>query len=140
MIDGEYVSHLRFTDNILICINTPHELQQMLQELGDESENLNLKKNKSKTKVIRKNDTPIYVNNAQIENAECYIYLGQRYTTRNKNQDKDIQRRITARWIAFVKHCNIFKSNMGTYLKRQFYNSWVLPVMTYITETWARTT
>ena len=26
-IDGEYLSHLRFTDDILICANTPHELQ-----------------------------------------------------------------------------------------------------------------
>ena len=38
-IDGEYLSHLRFADDILICANTPHELQQMLRELADESEN-----------------------------------------------------------------------------------------------------
>ena len=38
-IDGEYLSHLRFADDILICTNTPHELQQMLQELADETEN-----------------------------------------------------------------------------------------------------
>ena len=25
-IDGEYLSHLRFADDILICANTPHEL------------------------------------------------------------------------------------------------------------------
>ena len=47
-IDGEYISHLRFADNILICANTPHELQQMLQELADESDNQGLKMNKSK--------------------------------------------------------------------------------------------
>ena len=37
--DGEYLSHLHFADGILICANTPHQLQQMLQELADESEN-----------------------------------------------------------------------------------------------------
>ena len=36
----------------------------MLQELADESENRGLKMNKSKTKVMMENDTPIYFNNA----------------------------------------------------------------------------
>ena len=35
-IDGEYLSHLRFADDILICADTPQRLQQMLQELADE--------------------------------------------------------------------------------------------------------
>ena len=67
--------------------NTPHELHQMLQELADDSENQGLKMNKSKTKVMMENDTPMYVNNTQIENVEIYTYLGQRYSTRDKNQD-----------------------------------------------------
>ena len=87
-IDGECLSHLRFADDILICANTPHELQQMLQESADKSDNQDLKMNKSKTKVMMETDTPIYVNNTQIENVESYIYLGQRYSTRDKNQDK----------------------------------------------------
>ena len=33
--------------------------------------------NKSKTKVMMENDTPI--NNTQIENVKNYVYLGQRY-------------------------------------------------------------
>ena len=35
-IDGEYLSYLRIADGILICANTPHELQQMLNELNYE--------------------------------------------------------------------------------------------------------
>ena len=45
-IDGEYLSHLHFAVDILICGNTTYELQQMLQELADESENQGLKLNK----------------------------------------------------------------------------------------------
>ncbi|KAK2182916.1 hypothetical protein NP493_332g01023 [Ridgeia piscesae] len=85
-------------------------------------------------------DTPVYVNNTQIENVESYIYLGQRYSTRDKNHDKEIQRRITAGLTAFTRHRDIFKGNIGTCLKRQIYNSCVLPAMTYGTETWAFTT
>ena len=88
--------------------------------------------NKSKTKVMMEND--------QIENVENYIYLGQKYSTRDKNQDKEIQRRITAGWTAFAKHRDIFKSNIGTCLKRQVYNSCVLPAMTHAAETWALAT
>ncbi|KAK2188327.1 hypothetical protein NP493_135g00011 [Ridgeia piscesae] len=68
------------------------------------------------------NDTQIYVKNIQIENVESYIYLGQRYSTRDNNQDKGIQRRITAGWTAFTKHRDNFKGNIGTCLKRQVYN------------------
>ncbi|KAK2158129.1 hypothetical protein NP493_1820g00012 [Ridgeia piscesae] len=85
------------------------------------------------------NDTPIYVNETQIENVESYIYLGQRYSTRDKNHDKDVQRRITAGWAAFAKHRDISKDNIETCLKRQVYNSCVLPAITYGAETWALT-
>ena len=139
-IDGEYLNHLRFADDILICANTPHEQQQMLQELADESENQGLKMNKSKTNMMMENDTPIFVNNTQIENLESYINLGQGYSTRYKNKDKKIQRRITAGRTAFAKHRDIFKSNIGTCLLRQVYNTCVLPAMTYGVETWALTT
>ena len=139
-IDGEYLSHLRFADDIFIYANTPYELQQMLKKLADEIENQGLKMNKSKTKVMMENDTPIYVNNTQIENVESYTYLGQRYSTRHKNQDNEIQRRITAGRTAFAKHSDIFKGNIGTWLKRQVYNLCVLPAMTYGAETWALTT
>ena len=80
------------------------------------------------------------MNNTQIENVESYIYLGQRYSTRDKNQDKEIPRRITSRWTAFAKHRNIFKGNIGTCLKRQINNSCVHPVTSYGAETWALTT
>ncbi len=59
-IDGEYLSHLRFADHILICANTRHELQLMIQEFADGSENHGLKMNKSKTKGDDRNDAPIY--------------------------------------------------------------------------------
>ena len=75
-------------EEVSYALNTPREIQQILHELADESENQGLKMNKSMTKVMMKNDTPIYVNNTQIENVKSYIYMGQRYSTRDKNQEK----------------------------------------------------
>ena len=81
-INGEYRSHLRFADEILLYDNTPHDLQQMLLELADESENQGLMMNKSKTKVMMENDTSIFVNNTQIENVESY--MGQETKTKTR--------------------------------------------------------
>ena len=55
-IDGEYLSNFCFADDIFICANIRHELQQMTKKLA-ESENQVLKMNKSKTKVMMENDT-----------------------------------------------------------------------------------
>ena len=60
-------------DDILISANRPHEPQQMLHELADNSDNEYLKMNKSETNVMMENDTPIHVNNIPIKNVESYI-------------------------------------------------------------------
>ena len=139
-IDGEFLSHLRFADDIFLCTETPQELQQMLQELSDESRRMGLKMNITKTKVMVVDNTPINVNNVLIENVQGYdVYLGQHYSLKEKNQDKEIQRRIMAGWAAYAKHRDIFKSNLAICLKRQVYNSCVLLAMTYVPETWTLT-
>ena len=42
-------SHLRFAHDIPIFVNTPHELQQIIQDLADESEIQGMKMKKLKT-------------------------------------------------------------------------------------------
>ena len=111
----------------------------MLQELSGESRRMGLKMNIAKTKVMVVDNTPINVNNVLIENVQGYVYLGQHYSLKEKNQDKEIQRRIMAGWAAYAKHRDIFKSNLAICLKRQVYNSCVLPAMTYGAETWTLT-
>ena len=95
-IDGEFLSNLRFADDIYLCTETPQELQQMLQELSNESRRTCLKMNIEHTKVMVVDNTPINVNNVLIENVQGYVYLGQHYSLKENNQDKEIQRRITA--------------------------------------------
>ena len=97
----------------------------MLQELYDESGKQGLKMNKSKTKVAMESGTPIYVNNTQIENVESNIYLGQIYSTRDKNQDMEMHI-IWDGWTVFAHHCDIF-------------NSCILPAMLYRVETYIGT-
>ena len=87
-IDGEFLTNLRFTHDMLLCTETPQELQQMLQEQSDESSRMGLKKNITKTKVIVVDNTPIHVNNVPIENVEGYVFLGQRFSLKEKTRTK----------------------------------------------------
>ena len=134
-IDGEFLSNLRFADDIFLCTETPQELQQMLQELSDESRRMGLKMNIAKTKVIVVENTPINVNDVLIENVQGYVYLAQHYSLKEKNQDKEIELRIMAGWAEYAKHRDIFKSNIAICLKRHVHNSCVLPAMTYTDQT-----
>ena len=102
-IDGEFLSNLRFADDIFLCTETPQELQQMLQELSDESRRMGLKMNIAKTKaMVVIDNTPINVNNVLKENVQGYVNLGQHDSLKEKNQDKEIQRRIMADWAAYI--------------------------------------
>ena len=86
-VDGEFLSNLRFADDIFLCTETPQELQQMLHELSDESRRMGLKMNIAKTKVMVVDNTPINMNNVLIENVQGYVYLGQHYSIKENNQD-----------------------------------------------------
>ena len=85
---------------------------------------MGLTMNIAKTKVIFVYNTPINVNNGLIENVECYVNLGHHYSLKEKNQDKEIQRRIMAGWAATARI-----SSKATRVKRHVYNSCVLPAM-----------
>ena len=100
---------------------------------------MGIKVNIAKTNMMVIDNTPINVNNVLIENVQGYAYLGQQYSLKEKNQTKEIQRRIMAGWAAYAKHRDIFKSNLAICLKRPVYNSCVLPAMAYGADTWTLT-
>ena len=115
----------------LLWVHSPHRYIHIHEVIT--------KMNIANTKVMVVDINPINVNNVLIENVQGYEYLGQHYNLKEKNQDKEIQRRIMAGWAAYAKHRDLFKFNIYICLKRQVCNSCVLPVMTYIAETWTLT-
>ena len=52
LIDGEYLSHLRFADDIIIFTRNIAELHEMLQELNQASLEVGLSMNFKKTKIM----------------------------------------------------------------------------------------
>ena len=127
-IDGEFL-YLRFADDIFLCTETPQELQQMLQELSDESRQMGLKMNITKTKVMVVDNTPINVNNVLIENVPGTCTWDNTTASRKRTKTK---RYNEESWQAGRHTPNTGnKSNLAICLKRQVYNSCVLPAMTY---------
>ena len=124
-IDGELLSNLRFADDIIAMQRNTTRTTT----ISDESGRMGLKMIITKTKVMVIDNIPVNVNNVLIENVQGYVYLGQHFSLKENNQDKEIQRRIMAGWAAYAKHRDIFKSNLAIYLKRQVYTSCVLPAM-----------
>ncbi|KAG7296473.1 hypothetical protein JYU34_020218 [Plutella xylostella] len=141
-VNGEYISHLRFADDIVIMAETLEELGEMLTDLNDASKQVGLKMNMDKTKVMSNehvSSSPVTVGGVTIEVVDQYPYLGQVIRLGKSNFDKEVARRIQLGWAAFGKLRHIFTENIPQCLKTKVFNQCVLPVMTYGAETWCFT-
>jgi hypothetical protein len=79
-INGEYISHLRFADDIVIMAETLQDLQLMLNDLADSSARIGLRMNLDKTKVMFNEHVlpePIAICRGVLEVVQKYVYLGQ---------------------------------------------------------------
>ena len=117
------------------------KLQIMIEELNEKSEQIGLKINSIKTKYltndIHQNQHIITINNRPVEKVESYIYLGQKIEITRNNLTADLSRRISLAWSAFGRMQDVFKSDIPNTIKARVFDQYVLPVLTYGTETWA---
>lgn len=139
-IDGSYLSHLRFADDIVLMSSDIQELNDMIRQLNDASKNVGLEMNISKTKMISNTKERVYIDGKEIEKVEEYVYLGHTIRVGKENQTAEIGRRIRLTWSAFGKMRYIFKnSGIPINLKRKVFDTCILPVATYGLETMAMT-
>ena len=137
-IDGEYLTNLRFADDISITTPRCDQLQKMLFDINEESKRVGLKMNKAKTKILlnsKASAKSITIDAEELERVNEYIYLGQLITP-GKGNEPEIRRRITIGWKAFAKYKDILNSKTPMSLKRKVYDSCILPSMTYGCEKW----
>ncbi|CAK1584434.1 unnamed protein product [Parnassius mnemosyne] len=149
-INGEYITHLRFADDIVLMAESLEDLSTMLNDLNSVSQRIGLKMNMDKTKIMfNVHVTPMpvvvgntkleVVGNTKLEVVDEYVYLGQIVRLGKSNFDREVNRRIQLGWAAFGKLRHIFSSGIPQNLKTRLYTQCVLPVMTYGTETWSFT-
>ena len=115
-IDGEFLNHLRFADDIVIFANSPEQLQQMLKEMNEASLKVGLSMNLKKTKVMHNEhvdgnfEIKIGINNIEVVDHYTCIYLGQLITMNSASKEREIKRRITIGWQNFGRATSIFKN------------------------------
>ena len=136
-IKGEFLSHLRFADDIVLVALDLDEAQVMLEELNEEANKVGLKMNLSKTKIMTniEDDREMKIGDTVVEKVDSYVYLGHKLKLGLDNQTAEIKRRIGLAWAAFGRLRLIFKSKMNNSLKRKVFDTCVLPVLTYGAET-----
>ena len=139
-IDGEYLSHLIFADDIVLIANSTSKLQEMLQDIHDINKPLSLMMHLGKTKIMcnkHVNKDDLIVDGKKIEEVDSYVYRGQ-MMTKDQDQVQEMKRRIGQGWNAVCKLDNIMRDkNVPMRLKRKTFNECILPVMTYGCETWS---
>lgn len=141
-INGQYLTHLRFADDIVLMAETMEDLNTMLEDLRSASQRVGLRMNMDKTKIMSNAHvvpSPVHVGNTTLEVVDHYVYLGQAVQLGRSNIEKEISRRIQLGWAAFGKLRKIFASDLPQCLKTKVYEQCVLPVMTYGSETWSLT-
>ncbi|XP_037294379.1 uncharacterized protein LOC115454908 [Manduca sexta] len=141
-VNGEYLSHLRFADDIILFANNSENLQTMIEELYSASISVGLKINISKIKIMCPDSDTQYlvVGGQRIMRVEEYVYLGQTLSLEKNGQDREIKRRIQLGWGAFGKLSDVLKAKkVPLNLKRRIFEQCVLPVMIYGAETWSLT-
>lgn len=135
-INGLYLNHLRFADDIVLISENLDELESMIQELKTASAKIGLEMNINKTKILSPDSRQLKMGNQYIEAVDEYIYLGHKIKLGKDNQRAEIPRRIGMSWTAFRKLRFILTNkDVPINLKTKVYNTCVLPVTTYGLET-----
>jgi hypothetical protein len=78
-INGECITHLRFADDIVVMAKSLEELSTMLGGLNRVSQQVGLRMNMDKTKVMSNfhvSPTPVLLGGSALEVVDDYVYLG----------------------------------------------------------------
>jgi hypothetical protein len=136
-INSEYISHLRFADDIVIMAGMMQDLQLMLNDLADSSVSIGLRMNLNKTKVMFNEHVlrePIAIHGAALEVVQKYVYLGQTLQLGRNIFEDEVNRGIQLGWATFGKLRRVFSSSIPQSLKTKIFNQCVLLVVTYEAE------
>ncbi|GBP17400.1 Putative uncharacterized transposon-derived protein F52C9.6 [Eumeta japonica] len=136
-INGRYLSHLRFADDIILLSESTNQLQEMINTLHDESRKLGLEINLTKTNIMTNHtERPIYLENSFLTYVNAYIYLGKQISLNQENNELEVERRVNITWKKFWSLKEILKSDMTIRIKTKVMNTCLLPSLTYTWQTW----
>ncbi|CAH2092926.1 unnamed protein product [Euphydryas editha] len=136
-IKGEYLSHLRFADDLVLLSETSENLERMIQSLHEASIQVGLKINLTKTNTMTNSyKRTISLEHKPLQYVEQYIYLGKQITLDSNSNELEVERRTRITWNKFWCYKEVMKSNMPTDMKRKMMDTCILPCLTYACQTW----
>ncbi|XGW34378.1 hypothetical protein V3C99_018337, partial [Haemonchus contortus] len=102
-VDGRYLHHLRFADDIVLITPNIEQAEQMLAEFDNACGKIGLRLNLTKTMFMRNGlvpDAPFTLNGTNISECSSYVYLGREVNMMN-DLAPELSRRKRAAWGAF---------------------------------------
>jgi len=91
---GEIINNLRYADDTTLMAESEEELKSLLTKVKEESENVGLKLNIQKTKIMASGPiTSWQIDGETVETVSDFIFLGSKITT-NGDYSHDIKRRL----------------------------------------------
>ena len=133
---------LEFADDLALLSHRLQDLQQKVKSLSETAQEVGLKINIEKTKVLRTNtqqQAAITLNNQDIEDVEEFVYLGSRIS-KTGGTEEDIRARIRKAQQSFAVLRPVWKATAISHsTKLRIFNSNVKSVLLYGSETWRST-
>lgn len=93
-IDGKFLRHLRFADDIVVISTDADELEQMMAVLDIAAKKVGLNLNLNKIKIMSNSDKQFGIEQQSVETVEEYIYLGNIIKLGKENQTAELTRRV----------------------------------------------
>uniref|UniRef100_A0A7I4XRF4 Reverse transcriptase domain-containing protein n=1 Tax=Haemonchus contortus TaxID=6289 RepID=A0A7I4XRF4_HAECO len=138
-IDGCFLHHLRFADDIVLITSNIEQAERMLAEFDSACGKIGLRLNLTKTMLMRNglvpSDAPFTLNGTNISECSSYVYLGREVNMMN-DLAPELSRRKRAAWGAFKNIEGVVKKTKNIRLRAHLFDTAVLPALTYASETW----
>lgn len=140
-INGQPVNNLRYADDTVIIADSREGLQRLVDSISAEGEQLGLRINTDKTKVMVISRTPalqadISVNGKSIQHVNKFKYLGS-WIEESLDPDAEVRSRIEQARTTFLNMRNLLTNQqLKLGLRYRFVKCYVYSVLLYGVETW----
>ena len=136
-IAGRNINHLRYADDTTLMTESEEELESFLMKVKEEIENVRLKLNVQKTKIMASGPiTSWEIDGETVETVSDFIFLGAKITT-DGDCSHEIKRCLLLGRKVMTNLDSIFKSRDITLpTKVRLVKAMIFPVVMYGCESW----
>jgi len=138
-IRGQIIQTVKYADDLVLMAKEETVLQGMIDKLTEIGRCHGMEMNVEKTKVMRISRQPspvtIMIDQKQMENVECFKYLGSMLTN-DRRCTCEIKPRIAMAKAAFSKKKNLFTSTLDLNLRKKLVKCYIWSMALYGAESW----